>query len=72
MNKGIDDNENFLSDDDEKLYQLLKNPEENAYSIMKFLPDEIKNTKFYDPGNNAREEELRKVLKKRWKNKYGY
>ncbi len=39
---------------------------------MEFLPEEIKNTKFYDPGNNAREEELRRFLKARWKDKYGY
>ena len=28
--------------------------------------------KFYDPGKNAREEELRKYLKNLWKEKYGY
>jgi putative ATPase len=28
--------------------------------------------KFYDPGKNAREEELRKFLKSLWKDKYGY
>ncbi len=39
---------------------------------MEFLPEEIKNTKFYDPGKNPREEELRKFLKARWKDKYGY
>jgi putative ATPase len=39
---------------------------------MEFLPDKIKGTKFYDPGNNAREEELRKYLRSLWKEKYGY
>jgi len=39
---------------------------------MEFLPDEIKGTKFYEPGNNAREEELRKYLRSLWKDKYGY
>ncbi len=39
---------------------------------MEFLPDEIKGTKFYEPGNNAREEELRKYLRSLWKEKYGY
>lgn len=39
---------------------------------MEFLPEEIKNTTFYQPGKNAREEELRKFLKARWKEKYGY
>jgi len=39
---------------------------------MEFLPDKIKSTKFYEPGNNAREEELRKYLRSLWKEKYGY
>jgi putative ATPase len=39
---------------------------------MEFLPDKIRNTKFYDPGNNPREEELRKYLRALWKSKYGY
>lgn len=39
---------------------------------LEFLPDEIKNTKIYDPGKNSREEELRKFLKDRWKDKYEY
>ncbi len=42
------------------------------FADMEFLPDEIKNTKLYDPGNNAREEELRKFLRTQWKDKYGY
>jgi putative ATPase len=37
-----------------------------------FLPDEIKETKLYDPGKNPREEDLRRFLKARWKEKYGY
>lgn len=39
---------------------------------QEFLPDKIMNTKFYEPGNNAREEEMRKRLKNLWKEKYGY
>jgi putative ATPase len=39
---------------------------------QEFLPDEIRNTKFYDPGENPRENELRKRLKAYWKEKYGY
>ncbi len=39
---------------------------------MEFLPEEIKETKLYAPGQNAREEELRKFLRARWKEKYGY
>ncbi|WP_132055924.1 replication-associated recombination protein A [Pseudocnuella soli] len=45
---------------------------EGNFAEQEFLPDQIKGTKFYDPGNNAREEELRKFLRSRWKDKYGY
>ena len=45
---------------------------EGNFLEQEYLPDEIKDTKFYDPGNNARENELRKFLKERWKDKYGY
>ncbi len=37
-----------------------------------FLPEKIDGKKFYNPGNNARENELRKFLKQRWKDKYDY
>lgn len=45
---------------------------DNNFSPQEYLPDAIKGTAFYQPGNNAREEELRKFLKTLWKNKYGY
>ena len=45
---------------------------ENNFVEMEFLPPEISGTKFYEPGNNAREHELSKFLKERWKGKYGY
>ncbi len=45
---------------------------ENNFSEQEYLPDEIKNTAFYKPGNNARENELRNFLKNRWKDKYDY
>lgn len=45
---------------------------ENNFIDMEFLPEEIKNTLLYNPGKNAREEELRRFLKERWKGKYGY
>lgn len=45
---------------------------EGNFSEQDYLPEEISGTKFYDPGKNAREEELRKFLKSLWKNKYGY
>lgn len=45
---------------------------ENNFSPQEYLPDELSGTKFYDPGRNAREEELRKFLKGLWKDKYDY
>lgn len=45
---------------------------ENNFTEMEFLPEEIKNTLIYNPGKNAREEEIRKFLKARWNKKYGY
>lgn len=45
---------------------------ENNFSAQEYLPKEIAGTKFYNPGKNAREEELRKFLRSLWKDKYGY
>jgi putative ATPase len=45
---------------------------ENNFIDLEYLPDEISGTKFFEPSNNARENELRKFLKDRWKEKYGY
>ena len=45
---------------------------ENNFTEAEFLPEKLKGKKFYEPGNNARENEMRKHLKKLWKNKYGY
>ena len=45
---------------------------EGNFAEQEYLPDKIMNTKFYDPGNNARENELRKYLKEKWGDKYGY
>jgi putative ATPase len=45
---------------------------ENNFAEAEFLPEEIKNTVIYNPGNNQREQTQREFLKKRWKNKYGY
>lgn len=45
---------------------------ENNFSAQEYLPPELAGTKFYDPGRNAREEELRRYLKNLWGEKYGY
>lgn len=39
---------------------------------QEFLPDALRGTKFYEPGDNARENETRKLMQWRWKEKYGY
>jgi putative ATPase len=43
---------------------------ENNFTELEFLPDEIKGTSFYVPGNNKREMALKEFLEKRWKGKY--
>lgn len=45
---------------------------ENNFAAQEFLPDEVKNTQLYSPGNNARENAQRQHLKQLWKDKYGY
>ncbi len=52
-------------------YQYAHNYDNN-FVAHEFLPNEIQNTKIYDPGNNTRENAQREFLKKRWKDKYGY
>lgn len=52
-------------------YKYAHNYEQN-FTEHEFLPDEIKNSKLYDPGNNARENAQREFLRQRWKDKYGY
>jgi putative ATPase len=44
----------------------------NNFADQEFLPTEISETKFFEPGENVREKELRQFLKNRWKDKYGY
>ncbi|WP_417350565.1 replication-associated recombination protein A [Flavobacterium alkalisoli] len=45
---------------------------DNNFADQEFLPDEIKGTPFYEPGNNSRENSTRDFLKHRWKGKYKY
>jgi putative ATPase len=45
---------------------------EGNFVDLEFLPEEIKGTKLFDPGNNPREIKEREILKKKWKGKYGY
>jgi len=42
------------------------------FAEMEFMPDKIKGSKLYEPGNNPREEEFRQRLRKLWQSKYNY
>ena len=54
-----------------KDYQYAHSFEGN-FIAAEFLPDAIKGAKFYDPGHNPREKEIRRQLRDWWKEKYGY
>lgn len=45
---------------------------EGNFTELDFLPDAIKGTKLYDPGNNARENESKEKLRKLWGDRYKY
>ncbi len=52
-------------------YQYAHDFEMN-FSKQEYLPDTIKGMKFYEPGDNTREKEIRNFLKLRWEAKYNY
>lgn len=45
---------------------------DQSFVDLEFLPESLSGTVIYNPGKNQREEELRKYLKLRWGEKYGY
>ncbi len=45
---------------------------ENNFVKQEYMPEELSGTKIYEPLKNPREEEMRKRLKKIWKDKYNY
>jgi putative ATPase len=45
---------------------------ENNFVEQEFLPEKISGKKFYEPQQNARENEIRNFLKARWTKKYKY
>jgi putative ATPase len=45
---------------------------QNNFVNMEFLPRELEGFRFYEPGENAKENQVRQFLKSRWKDKYGY
>ena len=44
----------------------------NQFIEQEFLPEEIKGTSLYQPGDNQKEKSIRDFLKSRWNKKYGY
>jgi len=44
----------------------------NNFVEQEFMPEQLSGNRFYEPGNNARENSLREFLRTRWKDKYGY
>lgn len=54
-----------------KNYQYAHDFEQN-FTPQEYLPDGLQGTTLYEPGNNAREQELRKTLRSWWGGKYGY
>ena len=45
---------------------------DNNFTNQEFLPENIKGTKFFEPGNNSRENVQRDFLKNNWNDKYDY
>ena len=54
-----------------KDYKYAHNYEGN-FILDNYLPEELKGTKFYEPGNNPKEDEIRRRLNKLWKDIYDY
>ena len=54
-----------------KGYQYAHDHDMN-FAEQEFLPQEISQTKLYEPGQNTKEEAIRLFLKQRWKEKYDY
>ncbi|MGV3639325.1 MAG: replication-associated recombination protein A [Adhaeribacter sp.] len=54
-----------------KDYKYAHNYDQN-FVQQEFLPEQAKGTRFFEPGNNPRENEIRKNLQNFWGDKYGY
>lgn len=52
-----------------KNYQYAHAHQGNFVSL-EFLPEELKGTKLYEPGNNSTEKKIREELQRKWKDKY--
>ena len=54
-----------------KGYQYAHNYNLNFVN-QEFLPEELSNTRIFEPGQNSKENAIRSFLKERWEDKYGY
>lgn len=54
-----------------KNYQYAHDFKDN-FAAMEFLPEELKGSRIYNPGNNPMENKHRESLRLLWKEKYGY
>ncbi len=54
-----------------KEYKYSHNGEGN-FIAQEFLPKNITNTTFFEPGSSKKEQEIKSYLSKNWKGKYGY
>lgn len=54
-----------------KEYQYAHSYASN-FAKQEYMPESLSGSKFYDPGNNAREREMREYLKRLWVEKYNY
>jgi len=62
----------FIKDlDNGKVYNYTQSYKNN-FVEQEYLPAEISGKKFFEPGENTRENEIRNFLKQLWKEKYGY
>ncbi len=63
---------NLMKDLDYGKNYAYAHDHENNFINIEFLPDSIKGTTLYEPGNNPKEDQTRHHLRKLWKEKYGY
>lgn len=54
-----------------KEYKYAHQYDDN-FTTLEYLPDKISGTTIFNPGDNPREQDMKKWLHKRWKDKYGY
>ncbi|MGV3586670.1 MAG: replication-associated recombination protein A [Adhaeribacter sp.] len=54
-----------------KNYKYAHDYEQN-FVPQEFMPEQLQSKKLFEPGNNARENEMRKNLRNWWGEKYGY